>query len=495
MSYLLGIDLGTSSVKALIMSEVGKVLAVKSEEYDVQKPSSDFAEQSPELWWQKTASAIRKALTEAAISADEIAGIGFSGQMHGLVALDKEGKSVCPAIIWLDQRSVQEVREVNEIAKDFIDTQLLNKPSAGMLLCSLLWLKKHKKDLYDKISVVMLPKDYIRYRLTLEIGTEESDASATLAFSLKERRWCNEMIERLGLDTRLFPKVSKSIDTAGFVCESAAKETGLSTKTRVVFGAGDAACQLIGNGIVKEGYVSCNIGTSAQIAVSLNSLVFDKNKQLQTWVHAIPEHYYMQGGALNGGFTLKWLKKQILGDERSYEELCSDAENVASGSEGLIFLPYLSGERTPVMDPFARGVFFGLSAKHTKAHIIRATMEGVIHNLFECALIFERLDVKKEKIIASGGAARGRLWKQIQADIFQMPVYTTKSEEQAGLGSAILAGVGSGIFKSVEEACEIIVRDDTEAIFPIEKNFRVYSEHQQIFRRLYEQTKDLFERL
>ena len=495
MSCLAGIDLGTSSVKVMLMREDGTPLAISHAEYDVQKPAIDRAEQEPELWWTQTVKAVREAIARAGIRGDDISCIGLSGQMHGLVALDKAGNPVCPAIIWMDQRSLQEAKRIAERASDFIGEELLNQPSSGMLVCSLLWLKTNRPELYAKTAAVMLPKDYIRYRLTGEIGVEVSDASASLAFSVKHRQWCSGLIERLDLNSALFPTVSESAAIAGTVCATAAAETGLSVKTRVVFGAGDAAAQLIGNGIVKEGVVSCNIGTSAQIAVSLNSLVYDEKKQLQTWCHGIAGRWYMQGGALTGGFALKWLKKQILRDERAYSVLDSEAERIDAGAEGLLFLPYLSGERTPVLDPLARGIYFGLSAKHTQAHLVRATMEGVIHNLQECALMLERLGVKKEKIISSGGAAKGRLWRQIQADILGMPVYTTKSEEQACLGAAILAGTGIGIYRSVEEGCSTLVKEDSACIEPIAAHTALYRERQDLFRRLYAQTKDLFPRL
>ena len=405
MGYLAGIDLGTSSVKAMIMSEDGKILAVSHAEYDVQKTATDQAEQNPELWWAKTVQAVREGLSRSSIKAEELVAIGFSGQMHGLVALDKLGKPVWSAIIWMDQRSAAEAAEIESVAKDIVDSELLNRPSAGMLLCSLLWLKKHKREIYEKIATVMLPKDYIRYRLTGEIGTEVSDASASMAFSVKNRAWCVPLIKKLGLDENLFPSVYESCDVAGFVCPAAAAKTGLSKKTRVVFGAGDAAAQLLGNGIVSAGHVSCNIGTSAQIAVSLDFLVHDEKKRLQTWCHAMKNRWYMQGGALNGGSTLKWLKKQILKLDCPYSELDREAASVGAGAEGLLFLPYISGERTPVMNPAARGIFFGLSARHERAHLVRAVMEGVIYNLQECTSIFDSLGVKKEKIIASGGAA------------------------------------------------------------------------------------------
>lgn len=494
MGYIAGIDLGTSSVKALIMKEDGTVLAVSHAGYEVMTPQMAYAEQEPEIWWNCTVKVVREALAKAGILAAEISGVGFSGQMHGLVALDKHKKLVAPAIIWMDQRSAEETKEIKAFAAELLETELLNQPGAGMMICSLLWLKKNNPSVYEKIDRVMLPKDYIRFRLTGRIGTEVSDACATLAFSVKNRCWCRELIKRAGLREDIWPEVGESFEVAGQVCKEAAKETGLWEQTKVIYGAGDSAAQLTGNGVVKEGVVACNIGTASQLAAVVKRPVYDKQMRLQTWCHAAPERWYVQGGTLNGGSTLGWLKKKILKEACSYAKMDALAEKTPAGAEGLLFLPFLAGERTPFMDPYARGVYFGMSMKHEQAHMIRATMEGVVFNLRECSKILDEMGIKKTRMISSGGAAKGNTWRQIQADILEMPVYTTKTEEEACQGAAILAAVGCNLYKSIEEACSEIVKINENPVEPIKENIKLYEKQQELFRELYLRVKDLYPR-
>ncbi len=495
MGYLAGIDLGTSSVKVLIMDSRGNSLAVAHRGYEVMTPKMSYAEQDPEIWWKCTAEAVREALAGSGIDPEELLGIGFSGQMHGLVAMDKERKLVGPAIIWMDQRSAKEAAAIRELAGELTDTELLNQPGAGMMICSLLWLKNHQPEIYDRIHYVMLPKDYIRYRLTGEIGTDEADASATLAFSVRNRCWCRELIRRAGLKEDIWPAVNGSAEIAGCVSSRAAGETGLSENTKVVYGAGDSAAQLIGNGVTEEGIMACNIGTASQIAVAVNQPVYDRKMRLQTWCHGAAGRWYVQGGALNGGSTLSWLKKKVLKDERPYGELDKEAGLVPAGAEGLLFIPYLAGERTPVMDPYAKGIYFGMGMKHERAHMIRATMEGVIFNLKESARVLDEMGIARNRMISSGGAAKGVTWKQIQADIMEMPVYTTKTEEEACQGAALMAGVGCGVYKDMKEACAAVVKINEDPVEPIMEHVKRYREQQEIFRELYQRVKDLYPRL
>ncbi len=495
MGYLAGIDLGTSSVKVLIMDSGGKTAAVAHRGYEVMTPKMSYAEQDPELWWRCTVEAIREALAASEINPEDLTGIGFSGQMHGLVAMDSGRRLVGPAIIWMDQRSSEEAALLRELAGELTDRELLNQPGAGMMICSLLWMKRHQPETYEKIRYVMLPKDYIRYRLTGEIGTDCADASATLAFSVKNRCWCRELIGRAGLKEDIWPAVGESAEAAGCVSAEAARETGLSEHTKVVYGAGDSAAQLIGNGVTEEGTMACNIGTASQIAVAVNRPVYDGRMRLQTWCHGVPDRWYVQGGALNGGSTLSWLKKKVLKDGRSYGELDEEAGLVPAGAEGLLFIPYLAGERTPVMDPHAKGIYFGLGMKHERAHIIRATMEGVIFNLKECTGVLDDMGIKRERMISSGGAAKGVVWKQIQADIMEMPVYTTETEEEACQGAALMAGVGCGVYKDMKEACAAVVKLHRDPVEPVAENVKRYKEQQEIFRELYQRVKDLYPRL
>jgi xylulokinase len=495
MSYFMGIDLGTSSVKVLISDERGAVYGVGQKGYPVDTPKMGYAEQDPEIWWQCTAESIREAIARAGVLTEQIEGIGFSGQMHGLVALDRDRQLVAPAIIWMDQRSAVEKDEIREAAGELLTEELLNQPGAGMMVCSLLWLKKHQPDVYERIAYVMLPKDYIRFRLTGIIGSEYSDASATLAFSVKNRCWCKSLISRLGLKEDIWPELAESTQVIGTVCAEAAAVSGLSTTTKVVPGGGDSAMALIGNGIIEEGMISCNIGTASQLAASLTQPLYDSKMRIQTWCHPMNNAWYIQGGTLNGGSVLSWLRGKVLRSTVPFEQLDQEALSVPAGSEGLIFIPYLAGERTPFQDPHARGVFFGLGMKHEQPHLVRAAMEGVMYNLCECMKILDELGIRHERLISSGGGARGRAWKQIQADMLDMPVYTTNTREEACMGAVITAAVGTGAYASVAEACSSIVTLSDTPVLPIRENVKIYKEQQLVFVDLYHSVRQLYQRI
>ena len=495
MGYLMGIDLGTSSVKVLITDASGMAKGIGQRGYEILTPQMGYAEQDPAVWWSCTKRAVKEALYVSGISGDEIDGIGFSGQMHGMVALDKDKVPVGMAVIHLDQRSLEEKKQIFDMAGGLLSEELLNQPSAGMLICSLLWMKRERPDLYERTNLVMSPKDYIRYKITGIVCTDYSDASATLAFSVKNRCWCKELIRCLELKEDIWPPVCESCQEIGTVCKEASEELGLSVRTRVVAGGGDCAAQLIGNAVIGEGIVSCNIGTASQLAVVTGSPAFDSGMRCQLWCHSIPGLWIFQGGALNGGNTLSWLKNKILRDERPFTELDKEALGVSAGSEGLIFLPYIAGERTPYNNPQARGVYFGLGLKHTQAHMVRAAMEGVMFNLKQCKNIFDEMHIPQKKLIASGGAAKGKCWKQIQADMLDMPVYTTMVQEEACMGAAIMASVGIGYYEDVYTACKAIVALNAEVTEPNQENVKIYQEKQEIFCGLYEGMKGFFPRL
>ena len=494
-AYLAALDLGTQSVKTAIMDAEGHLLSVSHEGYGLQTPRIGFVEQDPEEWWRAGAKTIREAVAKAGIAPDEIAGLGFSGQMHGVVALDAQNQLVGPAIIWMDQRSSLEAEEIRSAAGSLLEEQLLNRPVPGMMACSLLWMKKNQPDVYGRIHKVMLPKDYIRFRLTGEIGTDYADGSATGAFSVAQTRWCTELLEKIGLRTDIFPEAHECIEVAGTVSAEGAAQTGLKQGTKVVYGSGDAAAQLTGNAVVREGIIACNIGTASQISAAITTPHFDRLMRVQTFCHAVPGRWLFQGGTLNGGSTLSWLRNKMLQDKRPFSELDREAAETPAGSEGLIFVPYLAGERTPYMDPKAKGVYFGLSMKHEQGHLIRATMEGVLYNLRECLRIMDENGVPTQKVISSGGAAKGKTWKQIQADVLGMPVYTTATEEEACQGAAIQAAGRVGLYSSVDEACDAIVRLNPDPTEPIAANIPVYQEMQELFREIYANSTPIFQKL
>lgn len=495
MRYLMGIDLGTSSVKALITDEKGNPKGIGQKGYEVQTPIVGYAQQDPEEWWECTKQAVRQALASADVGGKEIAGIGFSGQMHGMVALDREKRPVGMAVIHLDQRSREEREEIYRTAGSLLGEELFNQPSAGMLICSLLWMKKNHREEYDRIAVVMSPKDYIRYRLTGEIATDQSDASATLAFSVKKSQWCWELIRRLDLKEDIWPEVYGSCEITGIITKEAERETGLAAGTKVVAGGGDCAAQLVGNGVIEEGTVSCNIGTASQLAVVTSRAVQDEKMRCQLWCHSIPGLWIYQGGALNGGNTLGWLRNKILETKGEFASLDERASQVPAGCEGLLFLPYLAGERTPFNNPLAKGVFMGLSMKHDQAYMVRAVMEGVLYNLRECKKIFDEMQVPQKKVVASGGAAKGVCWKQIQADMLDMPVHTTAVQEEACFGALIMPAVGIGIYPDIYEACRCLVSWNPKVTEPIPEHVKKYQEQQAVFEELYERVEGIFPKL
>ncbi|MDO4475729.1 MAG: xylulokinase [Lachnospiraceae bacterium] len=495
MKYVMGIDLGTSSTKALIEDESGRPMGSGSGSYGISIPVMSYAEQDPREYWQAVVTAIGGALKEAGISGGEIAGIGFSGQMHGMVALDENKEPVCPAIIHLDQRSGSLLEKMRELGGDVLEREVLNQPCAGMIISTLFWIRENEPALYEKIRYVMSVKDYIRFRLCGELGTECSDAAATLAFSVRNRQWCGEWMDRLGIRRDIWVPVHESYEVAGTITPEAAAETGLSTQTVVVYGAGDSLAALTGNGVVEKGVMACNIGTSSQLAVIADRPIFDPQMRVQTWCHTVPGRWAVQAGTLNGGSTLSWLRNKVLKDTRPFAELDREAGMTPAGAEGLYFIPYLAGERTPYNEPQAKGTYFGLGMKHEQGHIIRATMEGILLNLNECVGILDEMKAERSMLISSGGAARGVTWKQIQADVLDMPVHTTKVKEEACHGACILAAVGLGWYADIREACQDTVQLDEHVTEPIREHVKLYAEKQAVYHDLLMSVRDMYSRI
>jgi xylulokinase len=492
ITYLVGIDLGTSSVKGILMDINGEMVSTANQKYVIDVPERGYAEQAPEIWWDSTVTVLQDLLHNGHIDPKLIAGIGLSGQMHGLVLVDKAGNVVSPAIIWSDQRSKEQIDIINRVInKEKLADKMLNSVSTGFAVASLLWVKENEPENYEKADKLLLPKDYIRFRLTGEIGVEATDASSTLAFNVAERKWATDLIQQLGLKETLFPPCFEPFDVAGEVTERVARETGLKKGTPVVFGAGDQFMQAVGNGLISPGLVSSNIGTGGQIAAMVDRPVYDHKLRTNTFCHIKPNTWNIQGSSLNAGLSLEWLKSNIL-KEKDVLTLENMAEKVAPGSEGLIFLPYLTGERTPHLNPDAKGVFFGLTLRTTDAHMVRSVMEGVVYALKDSLEIIEALGIQANKIIASGGGAKSRLWRQMQADLVDKPVYTTKTTEEASVGAAITAGVGIGLYSSIEEACNQLISFHSEVVEPIKQNQSVYLERYQLFKELYKRNVDLF---
>ncbi|MGQ9629129.1 MAG: xylulokinase [bacterium] len=501
MEYLLGIDIGTSGTKSVVIDLDGRILGVAQEDYKISTPEPGRAEQNPDDWVGASFRTASRALDAAQVPPERVLGIGLSGQMHGTVPLDSSGRPLGPGIIWADQRSASQVEEIYRIVgRDRLARLTCNPVAPGFMAATLLWMKESEPDLYSKINKVLLPKDYVRYRMTGRMGTDVSDASSTLLFDTAKRNWSEEMVRLLGMRREILPDSFESIDVAGELTREAAGIMGLREGTPVVYGGGDQPMQAIGNGIVRPGIVSSTIGTGGQFFTPLVQPTYDPKLRTHTFCHAIPGMWNIMGAHLCAGLSLRWFRQNVAGGgsssgASSFEELSDEASRIPPGSEGLIFLPYLIGERTPYMDPDARGVLFGLTLRHTRAHIVRAIMEGVAFALRDSFEIFKSLGIRMERIVASGGGARSKLWKQIQADIYKMPIYTTSAGEQAGVGAAIVAGVGVGAFSSVDSACERLIDFEDEVVMPRDDNASLYDRRYEVFKELYANNREAFRKL
>lgn len=491
MASILGIDIGTSGTKAMLLDEKTGVIGVESEKYDVSIPQIGYSEQGPDLWWEAVLACLSRLREKYGRDFEAVAAVGFSGQMHGLVMTDRNGRPIRPAILWQDQRSGEECLELAERIPERIRTDSLrNRIFPGFALPSLCWVKKHEPECFDRIYKVMQPKDYIRYKMTGLFGAEATDASASLMFDIVKRDWAWELLGLCGLPEEIFPKCSESGAVQGRISRECAAQTGLSESVQVIFGLGDQQAQSIGNGVFKEGTFICNIGTGGQVSAFSKNPVYDPSFRTQTFCHGVNGGYTIYGAVLNAGMSLKWLKDNIL-KVGGFDMLNTMAGEVPAGSEGLIFLPYLTGERTPHMDTHARGMFFGLHLAHTGKHMARSVMEGVTFALRDCMEILEQTGKRCDRIISSGGGASSPVWLQIQADILGKEIFVSSVTEQACLGACLLAGVSTGLFTGLEEAAARFVSMKKETYKPIPENALLYDRIYSSYRSLYARTADL----
>jgi xylulokinase len=500
MAYLMGIDVSTTGCKALIINEKGEGVASMVHEYPLSAPRPNWSEQAPVDWWQATVHSIREALEEAEIKGADIACLGLSGQMHGLVLLDKSDRVLRPAILWNDQRTGAECDDMARIiGRERLIEITCNPPLTGFTAPKILWVKKHEPEVYDKVAHILLPKDYIRYRLTGALATEVSDASGTLLFDVPGRCWSEKLLQKLGIDRRLLPDSFESPEVSGKISAAAAEETGLAEGTPVVGGGGDQAAGAVGNGIVKTGAISATIGTSGVVFAFSDSPKVDlPQARTQTCCHAVPGKWHIMGVSLSSGGSLRWFRDNLgqyevaQAEFRSidpYEVMTEEAAQAPPGSEGLVFLPYLTGERTPVIDPDAKGAWVGLNVRHTKGHLLRSIMEGVAYSLRDSLEIMKEMGIEAREIRVSGGGARSALWRQIQADVYNHTVLATTASEGPAFGVALLAGVGSGLFSSVEEACEATIKVVSETK-PKRENVETYKRYFALYRGLYGALKE-----
>jgi xylulokinase len=505
MAAYLGIDIGTSGTKTLAINEAGKILAEATELYPSYHPKPLWSEQDPEDWWQATVKTVRAVVKKAKLKPADVRAIGLSGQMHGSVFLDKNNKVVRRALLWNDQRTAAECDEIERRAggrRELIQ-MVANPALTGFTAPKILWLRNKEPKNFDKTVKVVLPKDDVRRRLTGEFATDVSDASGMLLLDVARRDWSKPLLSKLELDESLLAKCYESEEVTGKLTRKTADQLGLTTDCAVVGGAGDQAAGAVGNGIVSRGTLSTSIGTSGIMFVHSDEVQIDPGGRLHTFCHAVHGKWHLMGVSLSGGGSLQWFRNMLCQAEVAaakkkksnvYDLITKEAQAVPPGSEGLFFLPYLSGERTPHADPDARACFIGLTLKHGRGHMVRAIMEGVAYAMRDSLAIIREMNVPVKQIRASGGGSKSQLWRQIQADVFGQKVVTINAEEGPAYGVALLAAVGGGAFKDIAEACSATIRVVKDT--PAKKSaIDVYDRGFPIYQQLYRSLKDDFKRI
>lgn len=505
MNYLLGIDIGTSGTKTVLFDEAGHGVASYTGEYPMAQPKNGWAEQYPADWWKAVVDGIRAVLAKSGIDAGEIRGIGLSGQMHSLVLLDEKGEVLRPSILWCDQRTAVECEEIHTLmgGKERYIEITANPALTGFTAGKILWVRKHEPEIYAKARHILLAKDYIRYKLCNVFATEVSDASGMGLLDVPNRCWSQEVLEKLDIDPAMLAKVYESPEVTGTITAEAAALTGLKEGTIVVGGAGDNAAAAVGTGVVEDGRAFATIGTSGVVFAHTDKLSIDPKGRVHTFCCAVPGAWHVMGVTLAAGQSLKWYRDNFCDADKveaekqgvdPYDLMTAEAAKTPIGSNRLIYLPYLMGERTPHLDPDCRGAFVGLSGMHTRYDLVRAVMEGVTFSLRDCAEILRGMGVQSDVILACGGGGSSAFWRQMMADILGCPVATTISKEGPALGVAILAGVGAGLYPSVPEACRKIVGVNASQA-PVAEHVAEYDKFYEIYRGLYPALKDSWHKL
>jgi xylulokinase len=481
----LGIDIGTGGSRALLVDARGKVLAgVTAPHEDMRMERALWAEQRPENWWDAAVEAIRGVLAQAGVSGKDIKSVGLSGQMHGVVLLDDGHRVIRPSLIWCDQRSQPQVDFINgKLGTQKILDYIANPVLTGFTLPKLLWVRDNEPANFARARKMLLPKDYIRFRLTGDFASEVSDASGTAVFDVVKRRWSHEMMDALGLDRALLPVCYESSDVTGKITAAAAELTGLAAGTPVAGGGGDQAASAVGNGIVEPGIVSCTLGTSGVVFAHMEKVAYDPAGRVHTFCHAVRNRWHVMGVTQGAGLSLQWLRNQ-LAPGMEYDALTAEAATAPAGSQGLFWLPYLMGERTPHLDATARGGWIGLTARHARADLVRAVIEGVSYSQRDCLDIIEELGVTVNSVRASGGGARSAFWRQLLADILNKRVVTLETQEGSAYGAALLAMVAGGEYASVPEVCRATIRE-VHAMEPRQAEAKFYRQGHAIYRSLY----------
>lgn len=488
----LGIDVGTGGSRAVLINANGEVIASATVEHIAfASPEIGWAEQNAEDWWKASSEAIRRILKDENIKAEEIGAIGLSGQMHGAVFLDESDKVLRPSIIWCDQRTEKQCRDLTgRIGAEKLIELVSNPALPNFTLTKMLWVRENEPEIWNKTRTVLLPKDYLRFRLTGDKATDVSDASGTLLLDVQNRKWSSELLAAVDMNESLLPKLYESAEITGTISARCAAETGLKEGTKVVAGAGDNAAGAIGMGIVSVGAVSATIGTSGVVFAVTDKPSIDLRGRIHTFCHAVPNRWHVTGVTQAAGLSFRWFRDNFAAGE-SYDDLVESAKKISVGADGLIWTPYLMGERTPHVNSSVRASLIGLTASHTKAHVVRAILEGVAFSLRDAIEIFKQLNIPIENIRLGGGAT-SPLWRQIQADVYGQKVEIVEAKEGAAYGAALLAGVSADAWKTIDEACEKTIHV-AEQIEPNEKSVGILNHQYQAFQKVYSSLSSVME--
>jgi len=499
MNYTLGIDIGTSGTKTVLFDVQGTKIASSTVEYPLYQPKNGWAEQDPADWWNAVHTSVKTVMAESGVNPADVAGIGLSGQMHGLVMLDEDNKVLRNSIIWCDGRTGDECVQIESIIGRARLIEITANPAlTGFTASKIMWVKNHEPEIWEKCRHILLPKDYIRFMLAGEYATEVSDASGMQLLDVPGRCWSEEVLEKLGIPKTYLGKVYESPDVTGYTTDAAADLCGLRAGIPVVGGAGDNAAAAVGLGVVRDGRAFTTIGTSGVVFAHKSDISIDPAGRVHTFCCAVPGAWHIMGVTQAAGLSLRWYRDNFCGDEIAeaekrgcdpYDVMTEEAAEIPVGADRLLYLPYLMGERTPHLDPNARGAFIGLSAVHTKPHMIRAVLEGVTYSLRDCVEIIDGMGALPSEMQVCGGGGKSAFWRQMLADAFDMPVIRAENDEGPALGVAILAMVGAGLYPTVEDACDAIIRERDRTV-PDEARAAEYKKYYNIYTNVYGGLKD-----
>ena len=491
--YFLGIDVSTTSAKALLIDENGNVISTAATELSISTPRPLWSEQDPQEWWAASANSIRNALTKAGVSGKQVAGIGLTGQMHGLTLLDVDNHVLRPAILWNDQRTAMECDEITQkVGYERLLHWTGNKALTGFTAPKILWVRKHEPEVYARVAHILLPKDYVRFRLTGDYAVDKADGSGMLLFDLEKRDWCSDLLDLLEIPLEWLPKTYEGPEITGGISQEAADATGLAAGTPVVGGGGDQAAQAVGVGAVEPGIVALTLGTSGVVFASTDRPFIEAEGRLHAFCHSVPGAWHLMGVMLSAAGSLRW-HRDTFAPGTSFDALLAPAQAIPAGSEGLFFLPYLTGERTPYPDPLARAGFVGLTVRHQMAHLTRAVLEGVAFGLRDGMELIKSAGLGEiRQVRVSGGGARSALWRQILADVLSAELVTVNTSEGAAFGAALLAGVGVHAWDDVLQSCQATIRT-MEKTQPQPETVRLYDQSYEIYRSLYPALKPFYE--